>query len=236
MIRPADLRLRLATALGALFLLTLVEGALPAALALLAVLGLFVVARQPLPWRRLLHLEAFLILLFVTLPFTLPGEPVFSIGPFTATDAGLWRTVTLACKVTASVMLLALLFGAVDPIAIGSALRGLRAPETLVRLFVTTVRYIALIRDEFHRLRDAMRARAFRPRSTWHTWRSYGYLIGMLVVRALDRAERVEEAMRLRGYSGRFPRLDLPGPAAVDWAASGAILGGAGLLLLMDLL
>jgi cobalt/nickel transport system permease protein len=144
--------------------------------------------------------------------------------------------VTLACKVTASVMLLALLFGTVDPIAIGSALRGLRAPETLVRLFVTTVRYIALIRDEFHRLRDAMRARAFRPRSTWHTWRSYGYLIGMLVVRALDRAERVEEAMRLRGYSGRFPRLDLPGPAAVDWAASGAILGGAGLLLLMDLL
>jgi cobalt/nickel transport system permease protein len=234
MIRPADPRLRLATALATLFLFTLVTGPLPAASALLAVLVLFVVNGQALPWRRLLHLEAFLLLLFLTLPFTIPGQPVLVVGPFVATDLGLWQTVTLACKVTASVLLLALLFGSVDPLQLGNAMRSLRVPETLVRLFMTTVRYIALIRDEYQRLRDAMRARAFRPRTNRHTWRSYGYLIGMLIVRALDRAERVEEAMRLRGYAGRVPHVVLPAPRPLDWVASGAIVGGAALLLVMD--
>ena len=231
---PRDLRLRLMAAMGALVAFTPVKGIAPAATAVLVVLVLYAVYRQSIPWKRLLHLEGFLILLLVTLPFTLPGTVLFQLGPLTASVEGLWRAIVLACKVTASVLLISFLFAAVDPLSFGNALLGLRVPEPLVRLFVAVVRYLALIQDEFARLQESMRARAFVPRSNRHTWRSYGYLLGMLLIRALDRAERVEEAMRLRGYAGRFPRTDMPVPPFFDWVAAVLLVGSAILLLLWD--
>lgn len=234
MIRPVDLRLRLIAAMGALIVFTPVKNLAPAVAGLFAVLMLYAACRQPLPWRRLLHLEGFLILLLITLPFTLPGTPLFHLGPLTASTDGLWRAIVLACKVTASVLLISFLFATVDPIRLGNALLGLHVPEPLVRLFVAVVRYLALIQDEFSRLQESMRARAFIPRSNRHTWRSYGYLLGMLLIRAMERADRVEEAMRLRGYSGRFPQTPLPPPPFSDWIAAGGLIGSSILLLLWD--
>ena len=46
----------------------------------------------------LLLLDLFMTLVILTLPFTLPGDPVFTIGGFTATDEGLWRSATIALK------------------------------------------------------------------------------------------------------------------------------------------
>jgi cobalt/nickel transport system permease protein len=101
---------------------------------------------------------------------------------------------------------------------LGAALHSLRVPEPIVRLFVLTVRYLAVIGGEARRLQEAMRARAFRPGSNRHTWRSYGNLVGMLLVRALDRAQRVEEAMLCRGFSGRFPWQE---PPRFAWSEKG---------------
>ncbi|MFW5792080.1 MAG: energy-coupling factor transporter transmembrane component T family protein, partial [Desulfohalobiaceae bacterium] len=63
------------------------------------------------------------------------------------------------------------------------------------------------IEQEYLRLRRAMKTRAFRPRTNLHTYRSYGHLLGMLFVRSFDRAERVHQAMRCRGFKGRFYSL-----------------------------
>lgn len=232
--RPVDLRLRVVASLLALALLTPVAGAVPAATAALAVLLCYLIFRQPLPWKRLLHLESFLVLLFLTLPFTVSGEPLLQIGSLTASEEGVWRAVTLALKVTASVLLISLLLGTSEPMHLGVALRALCVPEALVRLFVNATRNIGLVREELSRLHDAMRMRSFHPRSNRHTWRSYGYLFGMMFVRSMGRAERVEEAMRLRGYSGRFPHTDLPKPVMLDWLVAGLIVLGAGLLLVWD--
>jgi cobalt/nickel transport system permease protein len=35
-----------------------------------------------------------------------------------------------------------------------------------------------------------------------------GYLVGMLLVRSLDRSERIVRAMKCRGFRGRFYLLD----------------------------
>jgi cobalt/nickel transport system permease protein len=57
----------------------------------------------------------------------------------------------------------------------------------------------------------------------------------MVLLRALHRAERVEEAMRLRGYAGRFLH-EAPAPlAAADLRAGLALLAGAAALLAWDL-
>jgi cobalt/nickel transport system permease protein len=41
-----------------------------------------------------------------------------------------------------------------------------------------------------------------------HTYRSFGYLVGMLLVGSLDRSQRVIAAMKCRGFRGRFHVFD----------------------------
>ena len=52
-----------------------------------------------------------------------------------------------------------------------------------------------------------MRIRGFVPRTNIHTYRSYAYLVGMLLVRSYDRAERIHKAMLCRGFSGKYYTL-----------------------------
>jgi len=54
----------------------------------------------------------------------------------------------------------------------------------------------------------AIRARGFAPGCNRHTLRTYGYLAGTLFVRAHHRAERVQAAMKCRGFQGRFYLMD----------------------------
>ncbi|MFD2172579.1 energy-coupling factor transporter transmembrane component T family protein [Rhodobacter lacus] len=229
---PVDLRPRLAAGICALVLIAPLTRPGPACAALGLVLALYLLERRALPWRRLIHLEAFLALLFVTLPFSVPGAALLSLGPVTLTDAGLARTLTLAAKVTASVLLLAALFAGTAPEHLGAAARAAHLPERLIRIFLGLVRYLALIRAEMARAQEAMRARAFHPGTNRHSWRAYGWLIGRMLMRALARADRVEEAMRLRGYAGRLPRPVPPPIPAADLARAGA-LGAPFLVILL---
>ena len=49
-----------------------------------------------------------------------------------------------------------------------------------------------------------MKCRGFRARTDLHTLRTIGYLVGMLLVRSLERSDRIMEAMKCRGFDGRF--------------------------------
>lgn len=155
--------------------------------------------------RRLAHLEGFMVVLLVLLPFTTPGVPALELGGLSASREGIERAVLIVVKVNACAACIFALIGTLEPVRVGQAAARLGAPEALVHLFLMMVRYVAVIRAETGRLRDAMRARAFVPRTRLHTWRSLGQLCGMVLVRALERAERVHEAMRCRGFDGRFP-------------------------------
>jgi cobalt/nickel transport system permease protein len=53
-----------------------------------------------------------------------------------------------------------------------------------------------------------MKVRGFRPRMSGHAYRTYGYLIGMLLVRSFDRSERILAAMKCRGFHGHFHVLN----------------------------
>lgn len=206
-IAALDPRTRLLTALGFALALVAVERLPLLALALMAALALVWMAGLPPAAlaRRLLHVEGFMIVLLASLPFTTPGEPLFVLGPLIATEQGMWRAVTVALKVNAAVLAIAALLSSLEPVRLGRAMARLGAPLSLVHLFLLTIRYAGVFRVEAGRLSDAMRARGFIPRSNWHTWRTFGNLAGMMLVRSLERAERVHEAMRCRGYTGRFP-------------------------------
>lgn len=181
---------------------------------------------------RLLALEGFMLILLVTLPFTVPGEPLFSLGPLSASREGMVQALTILLKANAVVVALLSLVGGLEPVVFGHALARLGLPEKLVHLLLFTVRQIHLLHQEYRRMDQAMRVRAFVPRSDRHTWNTYGWLIGMLLVRSLARSRRLLGAMRCRGFHGRLYLLDGQSWGHGDtWSAA-----GLGLILVLLLL
>jgi cobalt/nickel transport system permease protein len=77
----------------------------------------------------------------------------------------------------------------------------------MVHMILITYRYLFVIEQEYQRLVRAMKIRNFQPRTNLHSYRTYAYLVGMLFVRASERARRVHSAMICRGFNGRFVSL-----------------------------
>jgi len=170
-----------------------------AALVLWARLDLRVLAR------RLLLVNTFVALLWLFLPFTYPGEAAFHIGPLTASQEGLRFALLLTLRTNGIVLTTIALVGTTPVFNLVHALQHLHLPAKLVHVAFFCYRYIDVIQREYLRLRDAMRIRGFRPRTSLHTYTSYAYLIGMLLVRSYERSERVYQAMLCRGFKGDFP-------------------------------
>jgi len=189
---------------------TVALSTLPAlALALVVSGAMLMLSRLPVrrTLKRMAMMDGFILFMLVLLPFTVPGDPILTIWGITASWQGLGKAVEIALTANAVILALMVLVGTMEPVTLGHALHRLRCPELLVHLLMFTVRYIEVLREEYLRLRAAMKVRGFRPRSNWHTYRSFGYLVGMMLVRAIERSERILDAMKCRGFSGRFPLL-----------------------------
>ncbi|EGV32165.1 cobalt ABC transporter, inner membrane subunit CbiQ [Thiorhodococcus drewsii AZ1] len=205
-LRPLDPRTRiLAAGCFALVVVGLDRLALLAAALLLALL-LAVLARLPLrrTLKRVMAMDAFVLFMLILLPFTTPGTPLFTLGPVTATEEGLRWALDIALTANAVMLAVLALVGGLDAVTLGHALHRLRMPESIVQLLQFTVRYVEVVEREFGRMRTAMRARGFVPGNDLHTYRTLGYALGMLLVRSLERSERVLYAMKCRGFVGRF--------------------------------
>ncbi|SLN19864.1 Energy-coupling factor transporter transmembrane protein EcfT [Aquimixticola soesokkakensis] len=184
--------------------------------------------------RRLLHLEVFLLLVLLTLPFTVAGTALFSLGPLVASVEGVARALLVVAKISTAVLLITLFLAQAEPLALARALHAAPLPKPLLRLISLTLRYLSVVSDEFNRLREAAKARSFRPATTLRTWRVMGLMMGTMLLRALSRADRISEAMRARSGAGHMPHLPLPALSRRDHLRIGASLIGALFLTVMD--
>jgi cobalt/nickel transport system permease protein len=212
--RPFDPRCRLAAAVAvsaAIALAAQWASLSVAALTAMVAVGATAVAGA-VPWstylRRIVSINALLLAVVVLLPLTTPGQCVSRLGPLAVSREG----ILLAAKIVVKTNLIALwvtaLVGGMDSATLGHTLKHLRVPEKLVHLVLMCGRYLDTLSREYRRLRASMAVRGFRPGVNRRTYRAYGHLVGMLLVRSLDRSERVLRAMRCRGFRGQFHLLD----------------------------
>lgn len=87
-------------------------------------------------------------------------------------------------------------------------LRKLWVPAVLIAMLAFMYRYFFVLWDELERMRIARRARRFGGGGLWFRWKTSAQLIGMLMIRAMERAERVHGAMCARGWDGHVRTLD----------------------------
>lgn len=155
-------------------------------------------------WPRLLALNVFMGMLFVVLPWSVPGEVVWPWGPFAYSKEGVALALLITCKGNAMMLLLSAWISTMDTASLGHALQHLRVPDKLVHLLIFTVRYLEVFHREQRRLWRAAKVRGFVPRANRHTYRTLARLVGMLLFRSLERSEKVLAAMKARGYRGQF--------------------------------
>ena len=153
---------------------------------------------------RLLFANLFIFLLWIFIPFTMKGELLISLGPLVISKEGLFYCFLLTVKTNAILIILITLTATMPVFTMGRAMSCFGVPAKIVTLFIFSYRYIHAILLEYKRLREAMEIRGFRPKTNMHTYRSYAYLVGMLIVKSHDRAERVHSAMICRGFRGKF--------------------------------
>jgi cobalt/nickel transport system permease protein len=223
-IHRTDPRLRILAAAAFSFVAALSKGfpTLTAALVVSILLAMSAQLHFKLLARRLLPLWGFLLLLWLALPLTYEGETLHRLGPLSFSRQGLELSAQITLKSHAILLALTALAATMSFVTLGHALNRLRAPEKLVHLMLLTYRYIFVLEGEYGRLLRAARVRGFQPGTNLHTYRTYAYLIGMLFLRAADRAQRVHRAMRCRGFQGRFHSLYRFKATRSDWI--GAIM------------
>ncbi|MCS7160217.1 MAG: energy-coupling factor transporter transmembrane component T, partial [Gemmatales bacterium] len=110
------------------------------------------------------------------------------------------RTLTVAC-----VALLLLTTTPLEQLTRG--LLGLGIPRIVVQLLSMSVRYVYVLGTELKRLRIALRTRGYRQSVTRYSYQTTACVIGSLVVRSQERAERIAQAMYCRGFSGEWRLL-----------------------------
>jgi len=154
--------------------------------------------------KRLLAVNSFTIFLWLTLPLTYGGKEFITIGPLTLSLEGIRLAALITLKTNAVVLSVIALLGTSRIANIGHALATLHLPRRLCFILLFSYRYIFVIYQEYQRLVRAARLRCFRPATNIHTYRTFGYLFGMTLVKSWNRATRVHQAMILRGFDGNL--------------------------------
>lgn len=182
----------------------------PKAAVLALAVAVSVIMLNRLSWRlvlrRLLVINVFVAFLWLFLPFSfsVPGEVLAGWSFFKVTREGLALAFLLTVKANAVAMGALALLATSTLVDLAAAARSLGISEKLTAMFFLMIRYFTVIYQELNRLRTAMAARGFRPGLDIHSLRTCANLVGQLLIRSFDRAERVYAAMLCRGYQGKF--------------------------------
>ena len=178
----------------------------------------------------------------LALPFVLAALPILftsqgealALLPFglSITYLGIERFLSIALKSWISVQAAILLASTTTFPDILTAMRALRMPRLLVAIVGLMWRYLFVIVDEVLRMLRARQARSgelsgsgARPGGAvlWRA-RVTGGMAGSLLLRSIERSDRIYNAMLSRGYDGEVRSLPHPAFRAADWAVLAGLI------------
>jgi cobalt/nickel transport system permease protein len=198
-----------------------------AAIGLAGACALAVVARLPFRWwlSRLAAATLVLTPFLLLAPFVVRhGPPAWPLG---IAPAGLTIAAVLLLKTLTLVTLVLVLLATAPLPATCKAAHALRVPGLFVQLALLTYRYVFVLAAELGRIRIALRVRAYRHRASRHSYRTVGHVAGTLLVRGAERAQRIGQAMRCRGFDGQFRAVATFQTAACDILFFTGLAGGS---------
>ena len=180
---------------------------LPFVLILTLVMGLGAVPRSFI-LKKLILVSPLAVLLGMFNPF-FDQQIHLYLGPV-AVSGGWLSFVSILLRFGLTVSAMLILIATTGFNAVCMALEKMGMPKIFAVQLLLLYRYIFVLMAEAQRLQRARALRSFGLRGT--DMRTFGHLIGGLLLRTLDRGQRIHQAMLCRGFDGTIrirqtPRL-----------------------------
>ena len=156
-------------------------------------------------WRRAAVVVPVVALAAVFLPFVRTGGATVEIGPLTAHEAGLAVLAAVVLKAAVGTVSAVLLGATTSYPDVLRALEALHVPRAITLIAAFMYRYLFVLAGEVGRMRSALAARGYQPRSALGA-AATGRVATALFLRTYARGERVYLAMLARGYRGAMPQ------------------------------
>jgi cobalt/nickel transport system permease protein len=135
----------------------------------------------------------------------LDREPVAALGGWVITGGWLsFASILVRFVLTVGAALI--LVACTGMYRLGAGLERLGVPQLFVTQLLFLYRYLFVVADEGSRMVRSVRLRSAGAEGL--SLRVYGSLVGHLLLRSMDRAERVHRAMVARGFDGEVRTLD----------------------------
>ncbi len=189
---------------------------------------LYAVSRLPL--LTLLYWYTLPVFFVVSIAFlliwTVPGVPLFSVGPLTLTLQGAILLLTLILK-SLTVVTYSFIVIMTTKYNHQSYIVSKVLPYPLDQVILLAYRFLFLTLDGLEETIIAMRSRGgFNIAGLRKSGRFYGSVFALAFIRSFDRADRVSKAMESRGYTGRLTSTDRPpNPSRVGYISLVLFLG-----------
>jgi len=150
--------------------------------------------------KKILIAAPFALVVGMFNPF-MDRQPFAIVGPFTVT--GGWISfVSIMLRFVLTVGAALALVACTGMNRLGAGLGRLGVPRVFIVQLLFLYRYLFVVADEGGKMFRSVELRSERARPL-HL-RTYGSLIGTLLLRSMDRAERVYRAMVARGFDGEI--------------------------------
>lgn len=153
--------------------------------------------------RRLLLVAPFAVLVGIFNPL-LDREVLLRLGPV-GISGGWISFASIVLRVLLTVSAALVLVATTGFTAVCMALERLGAPRVFALQLLFLYRYLFVLVDEAARMVRARALRSFRRQGTG--MRVFGHLVGQLLLRTVDRAQRIHLAMLCRGFDGEIRLL-----------------------------
>jgi len=170
---------------------------------LLITAGIFSASRLPISFllSRLRYPGIFLGALIVILPLFTGETVIFELGFLSIQAEGVAYMLLVVGRFIAILTVSLVIFGTSTFLTTVTTLRAMGIPSILADMLMLTVRYIFEVADSLTRMQRAMRLRGFQlTKLDKRSATQLAGLMGSLLIRSYEQAERVYKAMRLRGY------------------------------------
>jgi cobalt/nickel transport system permease protein len=184
--------------------------------------------------RRMRAVLGFILVFTLLLALTADGEPTLGLGPLAVSGRALSLAALVGCKITAIALLGAALVASTPFAELCHSLRRMGCPARLVQIILLTYRMNFALAGETESVRHALAARNFRWQAGRRGLSTIGTAIGSVLVRSLERADRLYDAMLARGYDGQIRRLPTRGINLSDVGKTLACVTIAAILIAGD--
>lgn len=176
------------------------------------------------PGKKILAANAFICLIWLTVPWLTPGEAVWQWKSFVITQQGLTLATAVTLKANAIVFIFFALILPMPRYDLANALLFWRVPDRLVLLLLLVERNVEILKSQWRSLTEAAKLRCFRAGMNLRSYQLTAAKLALLLLRAGDRADRLHEAILLRGFDGNLHMSAIFKPGYRDFLFSCAAL------------